>query len=75
MPIRESDVGLCCYGCEERHLACHDTCEKYLERKAQSDERKRQIHEGRKKVGSVYDSYHYQSISKTLRTKRNRESR
>ena len=75
MPIRESDVGLCCYGCEERHLACHDHCEKYLSRKAEDAERKKQIVEGRRKAGSVYDHYHYRMVSKTKRQKKKNEKR
>ena len=75
MAIRESDVGLCCYKCEERYPACHDTCEKYLERKAKDAERKKQIVEGRRKAGSVYDHYHYRMVSKTKRQKKKNEAR
>ena len=27
----------CCKGCQERHLACHDKCEKYLKEKEEND--------------------------------------
>ena len=27
----------CCYKCEDRHVGCHSTCEKYIEQKAMSD--------------------------------------
>ena len=33
----------CCIDCTDRHLACHDTCERYLKVKAQHDEEKRKI--------------------------------
>jgi hypothetical protein len=75
MPIRESDVGLRCYQCKDRHPACHDTCEIYLERKAKDAEHKKQITEGRRKAGSLYDHYHYRSIVKSKREKRKKESR
>lgn len=25
----------CCYQCEDRHMACHDSCEKYLNEKSE----------------------------------------
>jgi len=28
----------CCYKCENRHLACHDTCEAYQQAKANNEE-------------------------------------
>jgi len=27
----------CCYGCEERHVGCHGSCERYREQRARKD--------------------------------------
>ena len=45
-----------CRGCEDRHTACHDHCDKYLQSKKDLEERKKQIEEGRKK-DKLYADY------------------
>lgn len=38
-----------CYGCEERSISCHSTCEKYKEWKIEWDKRKKMIQSGDRK--------------------------
>jgi hypothetical protein len=33
----------CCYKCQDRHVGCHGTCEKYLEAKKKHDEYKNKV--------------------------------
>ena len=35
----------CCYKCEDRHMGCHGTCEKYIEAKKKHDEYKTKVFE------------------------------
>ena len=37
-----------CKGCEERHKACHDHCEKYKQDRKDAEERKRILSEAQK---------------------------
>ncbi|MDY5331818.1 MAG: hypothetical protein SPG98_03505 [Porcincola intestinalis] len=39
----------CCMNCQERHLACHDTCEKYLKARQEYQEQKHKIIENARK--------------------------
>lgn len=38
----------CCYGCEERQVGCHGTCERYIAEKASLDKEREDKH---KKTG------------------------
>lgn len=43
--MRRQNTIDCCYGCTERHTACHDTCETYKRKKAEWEETKAKIKE------------------------------
>lgn len=64
-------VGSCCYQCEERHYACHDTCATYLKAKAEREERLRVIKEAKAERKRI-DSFHYDQV---LKRKKERESK
>lgn len=51
-----SNLGSCCYGCEERHEACHDSCPKYIEAKTAWIEYQRNIKSSRQ---ADYNYYRY----------------
>lgn len=59
-----------CRGCEDRHPACHDTCERYQKRKAECDEFREYV---RKQKASELYLYKIDSISesKARKNKRN----
>lgn len=57
-------IGSACYECQDRHPACHDTCERYIEEKAKHEERRQQIRSAREKA-NAYDLYKYEAILKT----------
>ena len=46
----------CCYGCTDRNVGCHSTCEKYKELKAKIDERNENIR-NMKQANSEFISY------------------
>lgn len=58
-----STIDSCCHECEERHPACHDHCEKYIEAKKKWDEKNIAIRES-KKDERLYKDYKYNRIEK-----------
>ena len=44
-----------CKDCEERHPACHDTCEKYREQKQKFQQEKEFIAHAKEKENVYYD--------------------
>lgn len=58
-------IGNTCKDCTDRHLACHDTCEKYQDALAEWNEYKETIKQ-RKKINE-YDEYKIQVIAQMKR--------
>lgn len=50
-----------CQNCEERHLKCHATCQKYLDAKAENERVKQSM---QKEVSSQLHQYKVESIRK-----------
>lgn len=48
-------VGQYCKDCEERHVGCHGTCERYLEAKSRHDEFVRAVNQNKKKESVLYE--------------------
>ena len=46
-----------CYGCPDRTMTCHGDCEKYAQKQARDEERKKRISEARRKEYGVYSEY------------------
>lgn len=63
------DVGKHCRNCEERHVGCHGTCERYLEAKNAHFERKTQII-GEKSKDRVYDRFQAEQTNKRRKINR-----
>lgn len=55
-------IGDCCYECENRHTACHDSCDKYKQVKAEYEAKKKRISDA-KDLARTYDVYHYMRIT------------
>lgn len=68
MNIRDYHTGIggCCKDCEERHVACHDHCEKYLDAKGKWEERKRIVKDAKDKEG-IYSYYKRKKITKEIK--------
>lgn len=64
----------CCYGCEERHHACHDTCEKYINEKAILLDEREAIKAERNKT-KAFDSYHFAATKKAMIKKQKNKMR
>lgn len=47
----------CCYGCEERQIGCHGTCEKYLAEKASLDKEREDKHKKQDERNRIWDTY------------------
>lgn len=61
-----SSIGGCCLNCEERFPACHDVCSKYLQAKAEWQERQDKIREAKQEAKN-YNNYHYDQVTKLKR--------
>lgn len=59
----------CCMNCQERHLACHDTCEKYLKARQEYQEQKHKIIENARK-DNLADQYVKDMFRKERKNKR-----
>lgn len=72
MGFRDYNGGIkgVCYGCEERYPACHDTCEKYKEARAEYDQRKETILKEKNK-DREHDTYKLHSVRKAKKEGRN----
>lgn len=69
---REQRVGFCCYQCEDRYTACHDTCEKYQQSKSEWLEKQAFIREA-KKQERLFDNYHIGRVFRSIRIKEGKE--
>lgn len=58
-----------CYKCTERHLYCHQTCEKYLEEKRRYSETKEMIDKKRKKMHDA-DSFKKEAMARIVRKRK-----
>ena len=43
-----------CKDCEDRHVACHSTCERYIKWKEESDKIKKEIDRNRHVANDIY---------------------
>ena len=70
MGFRDSASGIksVCYECKDRYPACHDSCEKYSEAKAEFEERKEKIRTEREKFKEI-DIYHLEAVRRTRKVK------
>jgi hypothetical protein len=70
MGFRDSKGGISsvCYECQDRHPACHDTCEKYVNAKTEYEERKAKIKTERDKFKEI-DVYHLEAVRRTRKIK------
>ena len=70
MGFRNSSSGIknVCFECQDRHPACHDTCEKYFEAKNEFEERKAKIKTERDKYKEI-DIYHLEAVRRTRKVK------
>ena len=70
MGFRDSGSGIrnVCFECQDRYPACHDTCEKYVEAKAEYEERKAKVKTERDKYKEI-DLYHLQAVRRTRQVK------
>ena len=59
-----------CMDCEDRHPACHDTCEKYQAAKAEHEKRKQAIRDA-----SEFDIYKAKIIRKTKKKNQRKNRR
>lgn len=59
-------LGKVCQDCQERHLACHDTCEKYQSVKESFEEYKEKIKAAKKKE-QIIDSFKKEMVDKSRR--------
>lgn len=55
-----------CQDCQERHLACHDSCERYQSVKESYEEHKEKIKDAKKKE-QIIDSFKKERIDKSRR--------
>ena len=62
-------IGGCCRNCEDRHTACHDTCEIYQEAKAAYESKKTMI-QNAKAEAREYSNYKYKKIERENKFKR-----
>ena len=70
MGFRGSKSGIksVCYDCQDRHPACHDTCERYSEAKTEFEQRKAVIKSERDKYKQI-DIYHLEAVRRTRKVK------
>lgn len=47
----------CCYGCEEREVGCHATCEKYIAERKALDEEKKEKRDRQERRNMVWETY------------------
>lgn len=47
----------CCYGCKEREVGCHSTCERYLAEKEKLDAEREQKHKRQEERNMIWDTY------------------
>ena len=55
-----------CKECKERHMACHDKCEKFIKYREDKDEHFNKVFEA-KKNDKIMDSYYVKLFSKRKR--------
>ena len=65
--LKKSRIGACCKDCSDRHLACHDHCEKYKAAVKEWNEFKDIVRQNKKP--SEHDLYRMESI-KAMRKRR-----
>ncbi len=53
MGFRQATISGCCKDCKDRHMACHDSCEKYQDALAEWLERKRRIKAEKRKESEM----------------------
>ena len=66
-PMYESSCIHCCHHCEDRHIGCHDQCEKYKKEVAENEKRKAAVQKEHDQ-----NSAYRKSIYKTCNTRRRR---
>jgi hypothetical protein len=47
----------CCYGCEERQIGCHATCERYLAEKEALDQERESKYKKHEERNIIWDTY------------------
>ena len=47
----------CCYGCEERKVGCHSTCERYLKEKEELDSIREEKYKRQERSNLIWDTY------------------
>lgn len=59
------NMSKCCYMCTDRHLGCHSICSKYIEAKAESEERKEKERKEKERLygKSPYGANHHKSTA------------
>lgn len=57
------DLKIPCYGCDNRHEACHGSCEKYAEYRKEHDAKREAAREARRLEG-IYETYRIKTIKK-----------
>lgn len=63
-----------CYGCKERKLGCHSTCEKYLADKAAADAIKENIKKTKQEMNDI-NGFIKESAERCLKRRRDGRSR
>lgn len=66
----QSGLGDICKDCQERYLACHDSCEKYTKARAEWVEKKQMITDAKRKT-RLYDKYRVEQSIKGRKRKNN----
>lgn len=69
---RDHKVGYCCYQCEDRYPACHDSCEKYKESKAEWLKKQAFIREA-KKEDRLFNNYHIGRVFRSIKIKEGKD--
>lgn len=62
-------VGIHCRNCEDRHVGCHSTCEKYLEAKDKHDTYTKRVQRSREESMLLY-RHKIQSMQKEERKRK-----
>lgn len=68
--VYNSGIKSVCYECKERHPGCHDSCQTYIEARAEYDERKEAIQKARAN-DDLYDEYKLKCIRKARKKGQN----
>lgn len=70
MGFRQATISGCCKDCKDRHLACHDSCEKYQEALGKWKEHKAVIKKNKAKESMLIDY----SVNQVKRMKSTRKT-